>query len=266
MVGAVLFGAGTGAQRTEDRPAPPRARGRGRLRFSAGPSPGRVRLVSRCVCRRRLVDAALRSQRRATLWSALYRGRAGRCQYSYLRGAAAAVARADAATRAGPGRWRCRPPAARSPWPLLHELRRRGVGVAWLTHAAGLSSTGDAGAGRAAPAAGALRDLRRRRRPRSAGARAGGRVVAVGTTVVRALEGAPRERRACAPGAGAPDCGSDAGLPPAGRRRPAHRRCTSPGRSHFDLLRRSRRRALLERAIATPRRRATLATSSATRP
>jgi len=75
---------------------------------------------------------------------------------------------------------------------LLARLRARGVRVAWLTHAAGLSSTGDAGLDAALPlperyeipppTVAAVADARRR----------GGRVVAVGTTVVRALEGAAR--------------------------------------------------------------------------
>ncbi len=91
-------------------------------------------------------------------------------------------------------------------WPLtfsiLLSLRRRGIELCWLTHAAGLSSTGDAQLDSALPLAERydLPDMtvaaiaRARRR--------GGRIIAVGTTVVRALEGAERNARAtgAAPG------------------------------------------------------------------
>ncbi len=73
---------------------------------------------------------------------------------------------------------------------LLLSLRRAGVGLAALTHAAGLSATGDAAIDAQLPLA------ERYRIPARAVTRSvmrvarGGRVVAVGTTVVRALEGA----------------------------------------------------------------------------
>jgi S-adenosylmethionine:tRNA ribosyltransferase-isomerase len=71
----------------------------------------------------------------------------------------------------------------------LLDAIRRGVSIATLTHAAGLSSTGDPALDAALPlperfsipepTARAVRDTRAR----------GGRVIAVGTTVARALEG-----------------------------------------------------------------------------
>jgi S-adenosylmethionine:tRNA ribosyltransferase-isomerase len=77
-------------------------------------------------------------------------------------------------------------------WGLLAALRARGVRLAALTHAAGLSASGDPTLDAALPlperydlpesTAQAVRDARA----------PGGRVVAVGTTVVRALEGAAR--------------------------------------------------------------------------
>jgi S-adenosylmethionine:tRNA ribosyltransferase-isomerase len=73
-------------------------------------------------------------------------------------------------------------------WRALAALRGRGVAFATLTHAAGISSTGDAELDRRLPfdepyrippaTAVAIRGVRAR----------GGRIVAVGTTVVRALE------------------------------------------------------------------------------
>ena len=73
-------------------------------------------------------------------------------------------------------------------WQLLHELRERGVAFATLTHAAGLSSTGDAELDARLPfdepyhlPAATLHAIEQAR------AR-GGRIVALGTTVTRALE------------------------------------------------------------------------------
>src|SRR5258708_4890149 len=98
--------------------------------------------------------------------------------------------------------WSTTPPRCPRPWPgttsagrplswqILLALRRRGVRWAALTHAAGLSATGDGAIDAALPlperydiplaTVAAVSETRRR----------GGRVVAVGTTVVRALEGA----------------------------------------------------------------------------
>ena len=75
-------------------------------------------------------------------------------------------------------------------WRLIAELHARGASFATLTHAAGISSTGDAALDRRLPldepydiprsTAEALAHVRKRN----------GRVVAIGTTVVRALEAA----------------------------------------------------------------------------
>ena len=74
-------------------------------------------------------------------------------------------------------------------WRTVLALRGRGVGVARLTHAAGLSATGDPDLDAALPLperfAIPTETLAAVERTRNAG----GRVVAVGTSVVRALEG-----------------------------------------------------------------------------
>jgi S-adenosylmethionine:tRNA ribosyltransferase-isomerase len=82
------------------------------------------------------------------------------------------------------------PSAGRSlQWAILAEVRRRGVGVATLTHAAGLSSTGDPVLDAALPFPERF-DIPQRTIDAIARTRGeGGRVIAVGTTVVRALEG-----------------------------------------------------------------------------
>jgi S-adenosylmethionine:tRNA ribosyltransferase-isomerase len=75
-------------------------------------------------------------------------------------------------------------------WRLLLEARRLGIALAAVTHAGGLSSTGDAVLDRALPLAerldvpAATADAVERTKAD------GGRVIAVGTTVVRALEAA----------------------------------------------------------------------------
>ena len=73
-------------------------------------------------------------------------------------------------------------------WRALAQMRERGIGFATITHAAGLSSTGDPGLDALLPfdepyripvsTAAAIGRTRER----------GGRIMAIGTTVVRALE------------------------------------------------------------------------------
>lgn len=115
-------------------------------------------------------------------------------------------------------------------------LRRRGVEVVGLTHGAGLSSSGDASLDARLP----LRE--RFDIPRGAAAAVeraravGGRVVAIGTSVVRALESSAEQH------AGIVTAGDGETELLVGRRRPPtvvsailsgmHR----PGTSHFDLL------------------------------
>jgi S-adenosylmethionine:tRNA ribosyltransferase-isomerase len=241
---AVLFGAGTWRQRTEDRGAPPAFRPGERLVFGSGALAAEVVGVS--VVSPRLVD--LRFDRSgAAFWSALHAiGRP--VQYSYL----------DAPLSP----WHVQTAYAARPWavemasagwplrlPLLAALRSRGVDIASLTHAAGLSSTGD-------PAIDALLPLPEPsdipattlaavERARSSG----GRVVAVGTTVVRALEGRAAEGLPLRSGRGL----TTLRLGPAHSPRLVDGLLTGlhePGESHFDLLQAFAPRPLLERALA----------------
>jgi S-adenosylmethionine:tRNA ribosyltransferase-isomerase len=89
-----------------------------------------------------------------------------------------------------------RPWAAEAPsaglaltWELLLDLRRRGVAIARVTHAAGLSSTGDGELDARLPLAESYEVPAETVRAVESARRRGGRVVAVGTTAVRALEG-----------------------------------------------------------------------------
>lgn len=190
-VAAVLFGDGDWRTRTEHRPPPPRvdegdelqvgdvalrvARVRGRIAHVVTPAD----------------DAGFR---------ALYR--AGRpVQYAHV---ARDLAPWDVQTTYAGRPWAVEMPSAGRPlsWEVLAGLALRGAAVAPLTHAAGLSSTGD-------PALDAALPMPERYDipPATAAAIAaasgrGARVVAIGTTVVRALESAAVARGRVAAGPG----------------------------------------------------------------
>ena len=244
---AVLFGPGSWRDRTEDRPPPPPIDAGETIEIEP-PGEGRglaARVVSVSPVSPRLVE--LRFDRRgARLWSALFRlGRA--VQYSH--------------TRAPLPLWHVqtafagRPLAAEMPsagrplrLPLLRALGSRGVGVRTVTHAAGLSSTGDPDLDAALPLpepsvipATTVAAIERARE-------AGGRVVAVGTSVVRALEGAAVDGPLRA-GASVRNERIGPGHVPRvvqGVLSGVH----APGESHFELLRAFAPRALLEAALA----------------
>jgi S-adenosylmethionine:tRNA ribosyltransferase-isomerase len=180
---AVLLGAGDWHRRTEDRPPPATLPVGARLRFGALDA----EIVARADVSPRLVELRFDASGDA-LWAALYReGRP--VQYSYLAHDLPLWA-LQTVYAARP--WAFEMPSAGRPlsWEILLALRRKGVRWASLTHAAGLSATGDPAIDAALPlderfeipaaTVSAIVETRAR----------DGRVVAVGTTVVRALEGA----------------------------------------------------------------------------
>lgn len=129
---------------------------------------------------------------------------------------------------------------------LLHAIRARGVDIATLTHAAGLSATGSAELDRQLPFP------ERYELPLAtveAIARCSGRIIAVGTTVVRAIEA-----NALLPG------GLQAGRHTAHLRLDAHHQpqivdvviagVHAPGESHFELLRAFAHSEALEKVFA----------------
>jgi S-adenosylmethionine:tRNA ribosyltransferase-isomerase len=197
---AVLFGAGDWRTRTEDRAPPPRLQPSARIEF-AGDLAAVVEQVS-AVSPRAVV---LRFDRRGdALWSALYRlGRP--IQYAHER-EEVPLARFQTPYAARP--WAAEMPSAGRPLSIdrIRGLEDRGVRIVRLTHAAGLSATGDPALDRALPlperyeipggTAGAVAETRSD----------GGRIVAVGTSVVRALEGsAARNGGDVAAGSGTTD-------------------------------------------------------------
>ena len=179
-VAAIVFGEGDWRTTTEARPLPP-ALLTGDL-LALGPLRARVvalRDHPRFVTLRFEDDAA-------RVWHGF--ARHGRpVQYAYLE---APLALWDVwSPLAGP------PVALEAPsasfvidWRSLHAFRERGVGFATLTHAAGLSSTGDAALDARLPLDEPYRIPNATARAIAATKAAGGRVIAVGTTVVRALE------------------------------------------------------------------------------
>jgi S-adenosylmethionine:tRNA ribosyltransferase-isomerase len=235
---AVLFGEGDWRMLTEHRPAPPTLAVGDALRFHGleatitGVSPRNPRLVSL----RFDVPEDL-------LWPALYR--AGRpVQYSYLE---QPLALWTAQTVYGSRPWSAETPSAGWPFTfsLLAKLTTRGVREATLTHAAGLSSTGD-------PSLDALLPLPERFEiPETTveAIRIARRVIAVGTSVVRALEGAAAAWGALRPGGGITDLriGPDHALRVVDGLFTGMHDGTS---SHFDLLSAFAPRRVLDAAYA----------------
>lgn len=246
---AVLLGAGDWRTPTEHRAAPPRVQPGDRLSFgdarvtSALGSHAPPQLVAEvtavAAASPRLLEVRFVPQGR-TFLSMLYAlGRP--VQYSYLTNDLALWS-VQTVYAARP--WAVEMPSAGRPlsWELLLALRQRGIELAWLTHAAGLSSSGDPVLDSQLPlperyeippeTIAAIERTRRR----------GGRVIAVGTTVVRALEGAERTARAAGlplgslrPGAGITSLRLHEGT----QRAVVDALLTGlhgPGESHFDLL------------------------------
>jgi S-adenosylmethionine:tRNA ribosyltransferase-isomerase len=225
---AVVFGAGDHRTRTEDRPPPPALRVGDRLRL--GPLSAMVR---RFLGHPRLVSLRFDGGPDA-IWAGL--SRHGRpIQYAHVP---TPLALWDAWTSiAGP------PVAFEAPsagfaldWRSLAAMRRRGVAFATLTHAAGISSTGDDELDRRLPfdepyriPAATAAAIRRTRAQ-------GGRVIAIGTTVVRALEHAAGVSGRVQPGDGV----ATQRIGPATRLVVVDALLSGthePGSSHYELLR-----------------------------
>jgi len=181
---AVVFGAGDWRMATEDRPSPPRFV-EGDEILIAPDFRARVRGDDRLSERLLNLEFNLSGEE---LWRNLYR-HGKPVQYSYLNH----DLKLWSVQNVYSGRpWAVEMPSAGHAlsWRLLLKLIRKGVWIVPLTHGAGLSSTGDMKIDRALPLAekfeipaSAMEAIRRTR----AG---GGRVIAVGTSVVRALESA----------------------------------------------------------------------------
>ena len=184
---AVIFGTGDFHTRTEDRPLPPTLTPGDRVVFPSDPSED-DRLTARVetvLNHPRLVQLGFEGSP-SMIWKGL--ARHGRpIQYAHIT---APLALWDVWTPIAGLPAAFEPPSASFAldWASLRAMRDRGIAFATVTLAAGISSTGDAALDRCLPfdepyriseaTASAIRQART----------AGRRIVAFGTTVVRALE------------------------------------------------------------------------------
>ncbi len=181
---AVLLGEGNWRTRTEDRVGPPVLKTGARLQIEG--SPLKAQILETSVLSPRSVTLEFNLDESAT-WREMYR--AGHpIQYSHLNGD---LELWDVQTAYASRPWAMEMPSAGKPlqWKLLLDLMRHGVNLAALTHAAGISASGD-------PVLDALLPLPERYDLPLATVEAidsthnqGGRVIAIGTSVTRALEG-----------------------------------------------------------------------------
>jgi S-adenosylmethionine:tRNA ribosyltransferase-isomerase len=238
---AVAFGAGDFRTPTEHRPSPPAIERGDVLRL------GRLRAVAANVLGHpRLIEIEFQHSIAET-WEGL--ARHGRpIQYAYVHEPLAiwdtwtAIAHLPVAFEA---------PSAGFilDWRVIAAIRARGAAFATITHAAGISSTGDADLDALLPldepylipaSTASLIDTTRRR---------GGRIIAIGTTVVRALEDvAARDGRVRS--------GSGVATLRIGRLTPLRivdalvTGQHEPGTSHYELLRAFQSDEVLRRVIA----------------
>jgi S-adenosylmethionine:tRNA ribosyltransferase-isomerase len=225
---AVVFGAGDYRTRTEDRPAPPPLAAGDRLVL--GPLGA---TIVRLLGHPRLVSLRFEGGP-DEVWAGL--ARHGRpIQYAHVP---EPLALWDVWTRIAGPPVAFEPPSAgfALDWHTLAEMRGRGAEFATITHAAGISSTGDEELDRLLPFDEPYRipeaTARAVRRAKSRG----GRVVAVGTTVVRALEHAAADGGGVRAGRGV----ATGRLGPSSRLRVVDAILSGthePGTSHYDLLR-----------------------------
>ena len=190
---AIVFGAGDFRTPTERRPPPPVLQPGDTLQL--GPLSAEV---VRMLGHPRLIEVHFRDSV-AEIWEGV--ARHGRpIQYAYLP---EPLAIWDTWTRIAGQPVAFEPPSAGFilDWSAIRSLRLRGARFATLTHAAGISSTGDAELDRSLPfdepyyippSTAALIDASGRR----------DRVIAIGTTVVRSLEHAARPDGTVQPGYG----------------------------------------------------------------
>jgi len=181
---AIVFGAGDHRTRTEERAAPPPLHAGDALQL------GPLRAtVQRVLGHPRLIELRFEGPV-DPIWAGIA-SHGKPIQYAHVQ---EPLALWDVWTRVAALPVAFEPPSAGFviDWALLHALRTRGIGFATLTHAAGISSTGDAVLDAKLPfdepyhlplsTVAAIARARQR----------GGRVIAIGTTVTRALEHAAR--------------------------------------------------------------------------
>ena len=181
---AVVLGAGDWRTPTEERPSPPRLKAGEEVIFSGD---FRARVLRENELSARLLDLEFNFSG-AELWRSIYlHGKP--VQYSYMSD----DLKLWSVQNVYSGRpWAVEMASAGHAldWQLLLKLMKKGVEIASLTHGAGLSSTGDEDIDRALPLAERFEIPRATMEAVKTARAVGGRVIAVGTSVVRALESA----------------------------------------------------------------------------
>ncbi len=177
---AVAFGRGDHRMRTEDRPLPPPLAPGDHL--SLGPL---AAIIEEIHDHPRLVSLRFAGSRGAILAGLAAHGRP--IQYAHV---AEPLALWDVWTRIAAAPLAFEPPSAgfALDWQMLSAWRSRGVHFATLTHAAGISSTGDAVLDHRLPFDEPFHIPRGTALAIAQAKSEGHRVIAIGTTVVRALE------------------------------------------------------------------------------
>lgn len=180
---AILMGEGTWRTPTELRDLPEPVRVGSRLEISHEFSAEVIEVATESC---RLVSLRF-SKRGGAMWSGIYaHGRP--IQYSHV---SEDLALWSVQTVYGSRPWAAEMPSAGYPlaWKTLLEIKRRGIRLARVTHAAGLSSTGDDALDALLPLPEHFAIPPETVEAVGLARRSGSRVIAVGTTVVRALEG-----------------------------------------------------------------------------
>jgi S-adenosylmethionine:tRNA ribosyltransferase-isomerase len=177
---AIVFGAGDYRTRTEDRPAPPALAAGDRL--ALGTLSATIEIL---LGHPRLVSLRFRGSP-DSIWAGL--ARHGRpIQYAHVP---EPLALWDVWTAIAGLPVAFEPPSAGFvlDWSTIAEVRAHGAGFATLTHAAGISSTGDVELDRRLPFDEPYRIPESTAFAIESAKARGGRIIAIGTTVVRALE------------------------------------------------------------------------------
>jgi S-adenosylmethionine:tRNA ribosyltransferase-isomerase len=256
---AVAFGAGDYRTRTEDRPLPPQLARGDRLRLGndsaklqqasrqAHAAAPLIAVVERILRHPRLVRLRLLGRRPAVLAGLARHGRA--IQYAHVP---RPLAMWDTWTSIAAEPVAFEPPSAgfALDWRTLHAWRQRGVAFATLTHAAGISSTGDPALDAQLPFDEPYRIPERTAAAIEAARSRGGRVIAVGTTVVRALESAADSAGSLRPGEGIATGRIGPQTTPLRVVDAILTGVHQPGESHFELLRAFAGDTLLDRISA----------------
>lgn len=239
---AIAFGAGDFRQRTEARGAPRQLRVGELLRFTSELSATVVEVDD---AETRLVRLRFQTSG-AAFWRGLYR-HGKPIQYAY---ADAPWQLWDVQNRYAARPWAFELPSAGRPltFELLFELERRGASLTHVTHAASISSTGSEALDARLPFAERFEVGEQAALVIARARAAGGRIIAAGTSVVRALEAQAAPDGSISAGSGETELRLSHSYVPRvvdGLLTGLH----EPGTSHFELLEAFAPRALLVRAL-----------------